>query len=590
MAKKRCLTEQEIAEILDTDDSYDDPDFVLSDDCASGSCDNDQEQNMNLFESSDDEEEQNVDKNKDLFTAEGESTEKCMDDNVNDNQHISDPIIAPDHDEQEENTESFSWTCDNENFIPRKSVPTFKETVVTADVNRSSSEFDIFMKLFPRSLFLQIAHYTFMRIDILNKAKPKAKISYTCADEIMVVLGCALVMTYNKVPSMKMYWSTDISLGNEQIKTAISRDRFEILFSKLYFTNPEKPENASNIYYIEEVLSCLKHTFMACRSESSFQSIDESMTKFKGRSSLRQYMPMKPVKRGIKTWVRSDAKTGYVYDANIYHVKDNELVERTLGERVVGKLSETIREPDVSLCFDRFFTSVNLIATLPYAAVGTCMRNRKTLPTFESKHERGNSEFYLCEEGLSACCWKDTKDVIVVSNCHGAVETEIGRKMKDGKIKQFTCPEAIMFYNKYMGGVDSTDRMVTLYELDRKSKKWWIKVFFKLMMTAVYNSYIIQCDVQHRKPPFITFLVKLAESMIEAGRNNLPKKRKRYYGRPSKTSTTMSNVGDHMPVKSNQRRRCNRCHSRKRERRTQWISQKCNIPLCIDECFRIYHT
>ncbi|KAF2345069.1 Ankyrin repeat-containing domain, partial [Trinorchestia longiramus] len=70
MAKKRCLTEQEIAEILDTDDSYDDPDFVLSDDCASDSCDNDQEQNMNLFESSGDEEEQNVDKNKDLFTAE----------------------------------------------------------------------------------------------------------------------------------------------------------------------------------------------------------------------------------------------------------------------------------------------------------------------------------------------------------------------------------------------------------------------------------------------------------------------------------------------------------------------------------------
>ncbi len=31
------------------------------------------------------------------------------------------------------------------------------------------------------------------------------------------------------------------------------------------------------------------------------------MIKFQGRSSLKQYMPMKPIKRGTKVWVLGDS-------------------------------------------------------------------------------------------------------------------------------------------------------------------------------------------------------------------------------------------------------------------------------------------
>ena len=36
-------------------------------------------------------------------------------------------------------------------------------------------------------------------------------------------------------------------------------------------------------------------------------AIDEAMVKYKGRSSLKQYLPMKPIKRGFKVWVRPTA-------------------------------------------------------------------------------------------------------------------------------------------------------------------------------------------------------------------------------------------------------------------------------------------
>ena len=68
--------------------------------------------------------------------------------------------------------------------------------------------------------------------------------------------------------------------------------------------------------------NCFKHTFPIAMSEIIFQSIDESMVKFKDRSSLKQYLPLKPIKRGIKIWQRCDARSGYAYDLNVDSGKD----------------------------------------------------------------------------------------------------------------------------------------------------------------------------------------------------------------------------------------------------------------------------
>ena len=74
----------------------------------------------------------------------------------------------------------------------------------------------------------------------------------------------------------------------------------------------------------------------------------------------------------------------------------------------------------------------------------------------------------VCKEGLLCVHWKDTKDVLLMSNC---------RKQKDGTVKEVACPVPIAFYKKYMGGADHADQMIGLYDLDRKSRKWWRKIF-----------------------------------------------------------------------------------------------------------------
>lgn len=59
---------------------------------------------------------------------------------------------------------------------------------------------------------------------------------------------------------------------------------------------------------------------------------------------MKQFLPMKPIKRWIKLWVRSGSSTGYVYDLNVYAGKATEQVDGTLGERVVKKLSDSIQD------------------------------------------------------------------------------------------------------------------------------------------------------------------------------------------------------------------------------------------------------
>ena len=42
------------------------------------------------------------------------------------------------------------------------------------------------------------------------------------------------------------------------------------------------------------------------------------MIPFKGQSSLKQYMPKKPVRTGIKVWALADSKNGYIANFQLY--------------------------------------------------------------------------------------------------------------------------------------------------------------------------------------------------------------------------------------------------------------------------------
>lgn len=340
------------------------------------------------------------------------------------------------------------WEKVPDNFVPRKEIPAHKVSEIR--VEEHSTPVDLFFKLFPKSLFEWIAKCTNERLDILAEKKD-IEVQHTDSNEMILVVGCLLVMGYNRLPHMPMYWSNNPTLGNKAIKNAITRDRFLLLASKLYFNHPVKPKGADRLYYMNKLVKCLKHTFKKVRCESSFQSIDETMVKFKGRWAGKQFMPKKKFKRGAKIWTRSDAMTGYCYDFNIYIGKENVAAEGTLGERVVVKLCSTIGDEDVVICTDRFFTSYNLMKNLPFACVGTCMTNRKNVPVMEEKLKRGESVSQSTADGVIGFKWQDTKEVLLLSNCHCNDITTVERRQKDGSKKNCSVPRSYLILQQIHG-------------------------------------------------------------------------------------------------------------------------------------------
>ena len=61
------------------------------------------------------------------------------------------------------------------------------------------------------------------------------------------------------------------------------------------------------------------------------------MIKFKGRSSLKQFLPNKPIKSGYKVWMLAD-KSGYCVKFDLYTGKTDK-VTTILGEKVVNYLT-----------------------------------------------------------------------------------------------------------------------------------------------------------------------------------------------------------------------------------------------------------
>ncbi|GFS38264.1 hsp90 co-chaperone Cdc37 [Trichonephila inaurata madagascariensis] len=247
MTQRRGLTNEELKnfleesddEYMDFDDEIDDPNF--------------QDPAHNLQYSSDSDEcEMDIEhdiipqnaKNSDALSDTDTASLSSVDERPSANASGCRPIL---------------WFHADSTFLPRMTIPAESFSSLLFNLNCSATKLDVFFKLFPKSLMIWISQCTNQQLKKLGQT-----IHPTYPSEIMLVLGCMLVMSYNKVPKFSHYWSSNLSLGNVAIKNAISRDRCKTLLSKLYFTEPEKPENASKTYYIDEVVSCLKQTFQQC--------------------------------------------------------------------------------------------------------------------------------------------------------------------------------------------------------------------------------------------------------------------------------------------------------------------------------------
>ncbi len=207
------------------------------------------------------------------------------------------------------------------------------------------------------------------------------------SDEVKEFLGFSILMGISILPSLDDYWQRDTTLRYAPIADRISRDRFRDISRYLHFADngtlePRGSPSYDRLGKIRPLLSYIDHQCTQLYNPHREVAVDEAMIKFQGRSSLKQYMPMKPVKRGIKVWVLGDSHNGYFCKLQVYTGKTDS-VEKGLGARVVKELTADLHGKHHHAYFDNFFTSQQLLVDLENDGVygcGTARKDRRGFP------------------------------------------------------------------------------------------------------------------------------------------------------------------------------------------------------------------
>jgi len=167
------------------------------------------------------------------------------------------------------------------------------------------------------------------------------------------------------MPRYKCYWSTEIRFS--AVADVMSRNRFSDLTRYLHFndnntaTTDRDDPHYDRYFKVRPLLTMLRESCLKVEPKEK-QSVDEQIIPFKGRNSLKQYIPKKPKKWGFKVIARCGV-SGITYDFCLYDGKGPS-VQQSCGYQsgdFVIKLCETIpKGQNFKLYFDNWFTFFEL--------------------------------------------------------------------------------------------------------------------------------------------------------------------------------------------------------------------------------------
>lgn len=430
-------------------------------------------------------------------------------------------------------------------------------------------------------------------------------------DETKAFVGLLFLMGLHQLPEIYLYWSSDPLFYVRPIAEVMTVKRFKKILQALHLNDNETmPKRDSpdydRLYKIRPLVNILNNAFQTEAIQTKCQSIDESMILFKGRSTLKQYMPLKPIKRGYKVWARCDSQSGYLYQFQIYTGKKDGSAEEGLASSVVQRLCQQLEDQECHVTFDNFYTSVDLLEKLfekKIFCTGTIRGHRVGLPSVareKSKMEKSSS-IWLVKDHVGYVKWQDTKQVQVCSTAFMPNDiVQANRTQKTGEKKLVNCPKPIAEYTKRMGGVDRFDQKRSVYQIGRKSRRWWLRIFYFLVESCAVNAFILYCKVQKRNfKSQLQFRRRLAQGLLEnfcsrkrpaqssflsGPKNKNPRKD---FGVPDEIR--LGNVGFHLPKELEKYQRCRLCSSKTNNKRSKIGCERCDVALCIVPCFKIFH-
>ena len=248
---------------------------------------------------------------------------------------------------------------------------------------------EVFLHFWPEEFLQQICVQTNVYArEVMGPDKYEEWVEVT-VEELKAYLGFSILMGIVRLPALEDYWKVDPFLNFPPIATRIPRQRFRDISRYLHFVDnsclvaPGHPEY-DKLGKVRPVIEHCSKVFHDSYQPHCECAIDEAMIPFQGRSALKQYLPLKPVKRGIKVWVRADSHNGYFSPFDVYKGKgSNTSPELGLGGSVVKTLTRPLVGKSHHVFMDNYFSSPALFESLlqdKIYACGTIRSNRRGFP------------------------------------------------------------------------------------------------------------------------------------------------------------------------------------------------------------------
>lgn len=348
----------------------------------------------------------------------------------------------------------------------------------------------------------------------------------TSTEEMYRYFGMLVLMSMCYRPVLKDYWTTGI-MGMRDFRKFMTRDRFLSLSRMLYFVdNNDAPSLSSYEKKISKITPILEHcnisvarrvqlrklSFTELYTPCKYLSLDESLLLWKGR--WVQCIRTKAARFGIKSFDLCEAETRYLLRCLLYAGKNSSMnpdpmhgFENCMA-KVVLELMDGFLDVGHTLVMDNWYNQLPLTRYLKQRrtdVIGTLNRHRAHIPDdIRSLTQRllqhGEQVARHCGD-ISLIAWKDVKLVTTaLSTFHK--NDQVAATRAGVAIQK---PHMIATYNKYMGGVDSKDQKLSMYLMERKrNKKWYMKVFKRLLNTSLLNTFIIFRKMPSTSSPYHT--------------------------------------------------------------------------------------
>ena len=365
----------------------------------------------------------------------------------------------------------------NPNSIAPKTLPAFEFSI--GPIPRTKTE-KTPMKVF--QLFMTLSVLGTIVTQTNAYAQEKGVTLSLHVEELQAFIAMNVAMGMLRLPQIRDYWATNDILSTPWFPAIMSRDRFFQLLRYLHLVDSslqhkKGEEGYDPLFKVRPLIDHLSAVFPHYYQLGRHLLVDEMMIGTRCHVSFLQYLPKKPTKFGIKVFVNSEAKTGYVLSFQVYTGKDTTKKGSNLvSYKVVMELLELYLGKGHRVFTDNYYSSPKLFADLfkkNTYATGTVRQSRKQFPeTLKGQHNKldvGQYRFARCGQ-MTIVLWHDRRDVHVLSTAHNrSVGTAMKRPKGSREKVPVACPTCIVDYNSFMGGVDLTDQYLSYYSLTNRS-------------------------------------------------------------------------------------------------------------------------